>query len=103
MADYEFMLEQTDRAFLSAGDVCVDVGAHAGRHTVPMAACCGPSGRILAFAPIPSMVKALREQISSNPELVTVRLEQCALSDVDGEAEFVLWLTQTKSRRARLG
>src|SRR5678809_472845 len=36
------------RAFLRDGDVAIDVGAHTGDTTVPMAFACGPSGLVVA-------------------------------------------------------
>ena len=35
--DYEQMLETFYKGLLSPGDTCIDVGAHTGRHTLPMA------------------------------------------------------------------
>lgn len=89
MADFEMMLEQAYRGFLRPGDVCVDVGAHVGRHTVPMAECCGSSGHVLAFEPLPDLAANLAEAIVHDPVLANVRLEQCALSETAGETEFV--------------
>ena len=90
MSDYEAMLEQVYRGFLRAGDVCVDVGAHEGRHSIPMAQCCGPLGRILAFEPIPALAAGLARKIYSDSGLGNIRVEQCALSDEAGEVDFVL-------------
>lgn len=90
MADYEQMLEDTYRGFLRHGDLCVDVGAHAGRHTRPMAECCGRRGGVLAFEPIPWLAAELRRRIATDRILENVRLEQCALSDEVGEADFVV-------------
>jgi len=51
LPDYELMLEQIYRAALRPGDIAVDIGAHEGRHTLPMARAVGPSGSVFAFEP----------------------------------------------------
>ncbi|MFC3816313.1 FkbM family methyltransferase [Lysobacter sp. GCM10012299] len=90
MSDFEGMLEATYRRFLQPGDVCVDVGAHAGRHTIPLMECCGPSGRVLAFEPLPALAAHLRERINNDSRSARVELHQCALADSTGQAEFVM-------------
>lgn len=56
----------------------VDVGAHAGLLTVPLAAL--PGARVLAFEPLPRILPALRAAVAGLP--VTVRAE--ALGDAPG-------------------
>jgi FkbM family methyltransferase len=91
MPDYEQMLEDFYSCLLFSGDVCIDVGAHVGRHTLPLARCVGPHGRIFAFEPIPAIAAQLRANIEGLPSLSSmVELHQCALSDTTGEADFVL-------------
>lgn len=91
MSDYEQMLEDFYTGLLRDGDICVDVGAHAGRHTFPLARCVGPRGRVLAFEPIPAIAARLREEIEASENLSSfVELRQCALADTTGEADFVL-------------
>jgi len=88
--DYEQMLQDIYTSLLRPGDACVDVGAHIGRHTLPMASCVGPNGCIYAFEPIPSISAELRSKLSASPELrACVKLDNCALSDTVGEADFV--------------
>ncbi|UNK56442.1 FkbM family methyltransferase [Pseudoxanthomonas daejeonensis] len=90
MSDFESMLEQTYRGFLNDGDKCVDAGAHEGRHTVPIAQCCGPSGFVLAFEPIPALATELARRVSRASGTPSIRVEQAALSDEVGEVGFVL-------------
>lgn len=91
MSDYEQMLEDFYTGLLREGDICVDVGAHVGRHTFPLARCVGPRGRVLAFEPIPAVAALLREEIEASENLSSfVELRQCALADTTGEADFVL-------------
>jgi FkbM family methyltransferase len=89
--DYEQMLEAFYTGLLNPGDTCVDVGAHTGRHTFPMAHCVNPGGRILAFEPIPDIAAELRTKLSASPDISgMVKLTQCALADVSGETNFTL-------------
>lgn len=91
MIDFETLLEQFYRATLRPGDTCIDVGANVGRHTLPIASCIAPSGRVIAFEPIPAMASELNAKLAESPDLAPmVELKQCALSDVDGEADFTL-------------
>lgn len=91
MSDYEQMLENFYSGLLRSGDACVDVGAHVGRHTLPLARCVGPRGRIFAFEPIPAIAAQLRAKIEASPSLSSlVELHQCALADTIGETDFVL-------------
>jgi len=91
MSDYERMLEDFYSSLLRSGDVCVDVGAHVGRHTFPLAYCVGPRGRVFAFEPIPAIAAQLRAKIEASPSLSSlVELHQCALADTIGETDFVL-------------
>ena len=93
--DYESLLEAFYLRILRPGDICMDVGAHAGRHMIPMARkiAGGAGGMVLAFEPIPICHARLAERLLT-PELndITVQLSPVALSDTDGRAEFVLAL-----------
>jgi FkbM family methyltransferase len=80
--DYEAILEAGYRRLISPGETVIDVGAHTGRHTRVFAELVGPSGRVLAFEPIPE-IGALIE----TPPQVTVF--PFALSDQNGTASFV--------------
>lgn len=91
VSDYEQMLEAFYTRLLTPGDTCIDVGAHTGRHTLPMAHCVNPGGRVFAFEPIPAIATDLREKLSASPDINgIVKLTQCALADVSGETDFTL-------------
>lgn len=91
MSDYEQMLEEFYSDLLRSGDICIDVGAHVGRHTFPLARCVGLGGRVFAFEPIPTIAAQLRAKIEASPGLSSlVELHQCALADTIGETDFVL-------------
>lgn len=57
--DYERMLERFYCQVLQNGDIAVDVGAHIGRHTFPMASSIGTRGLVYAFEPLPVQFKNL--------------------------------------------
>jgi hypothetical protein len=73
--DYEGMLEAVYRNALQPGDILIDVGAHVGRHAVPMTGVVGPTGRVLAFEPLPSasgrLPSAYRIKKTSTSDLST--------------------------------
>ena len=88
--DYEALLERFYRRVLGAGSVCVDVGAHRGRHTFPMAACVGPSGRIYAFEPLPDIRAMLVQSVASAGLRGVIDVSAFALADFAGRATFVV-------------
>jgi FkbM family methyltransferase len=90
MSDFEQMLEDYYCEVLRPGDACIDVGAHVGRHTFPLAQCVGPSGKVFAFEPIPAIAAQLRAAINSGLDHGEVELRECALADTKGKVDFVL-------------
>lgn len=53
--DYEYVLEVSYRRFLRAGDRVIDVGANVGDHTERFLDIVGPTGRVIAFEPLPDI------------------------------------------------
>lgn len=88
--DYEVLVQHVYEALLRPGDVAFDVGAHVGRHTAPMAHCVGPTGRVLAFEPLPSCADELRRASAAG----RVEVHDCALGATPGHAEFVVAVDQ---------
>lgn|SRR5574337_371566 len=90
--DFDSIVQATYEAILISGDIAIDVGAHVGSHTIPMAKKVFPHGQILAFEPLPACREALANQLARHhPELQDlVIIYPYALSDYDGEAEFVV-------------
>lgn len=84
--DYENLLERQYRKFLGAGDIVVDVGAHAGRHLARFVECVGPRGHVHGFEPLPDMHAQLRQRFSGAEN---VTLYNVALSDMSGKVDFV--------------
>jgi len=91
-AVFESLVQAIYEAILTRGDIAIDVGAHVGRHTIPMATKVRPNGQVFAFEPLPMCRAMLKEQLTKqHGELAKViTTYSYALSDYDGEAEFVL-------------
>ncbi len=51
---------------LRAGDVAIDVGANIGLFTILMGRLVGPSGRVLAYEPVPETFALLRDNVALN-------------------------------------
>jgi FkbM family methyltransferase len=92
MVDYESVLQSVYEAILGSGDVAVDVGAHVGRHTIPIARRVLPDGRVLAFEPLPmcrdELVRTLLSSLGDGAKSVAVF--PYALGESDGAGQFVV-------------
>lgn len=63
--DYEAMLEAFYRQLPLEGTEIVDVGAHLGRHALPLARLAGIGGTVHAFEPIPAIRRQLSESVAA--------------------------------------
>ncbi len=90
--DFESIVQAAYEAILAPGDIAIDVGAHLGRHTIPMAKRVFPSGRVFAVEPLPTCRKALEDEIAERHRELSGVITVCpyALSDYDGKANFVV-------------
>jgi FkbM family methyltransferase len=90
--DYERIVQEVYEAVLRPGDMAVDIGAHVGRHSIPLARCVGPAGRILAVEPLPGCREELRRRLTREcPELLdAVQILPFALSDQAGSGMLVV-------------
>ncbi|HVE87403.1 MAG TPA: FkbM family methyltransferase [Myxococcales bacterium] len=90
--EYEQALQVAYESFLAPGDVAIDVGAHRGRHTVPIARRVLPGGRVLAFEPLPSiraeLEDVLRLEVSQGG--ASIQVFPYALGERAARAEFVV-------------
>ncbi|MEM8934074.1 MAG: FkbM family methyltransferase [Acidobacteriota bacterium] len=93
MIDFESRVELAYRNILSPGDRAIDIGAHRGRHALPMAECVGPDGWVIAFEPLPTaraaLLGAVRSGRRAEAGLGVVEIRAEALADRVGQAEFV--------------
>ncbi|MEO1366282.1 MAG: FkbM family methyltransferase [Acidobacteriota bacterium] len=68
----------------------MDIGAHRGRHTVPMAQCVGEGGKVWAFEPLPGIRAELEQAVgASSGGLGHVEIRPEALSETAAESSFV--------------
>ncbi len=84
---FEKVVQGVYEAWLKPGDLAVDVGAHKGRHLIPMAKAVGPKGKVYGFEPIPKLHNRLRKTLKEMG-VGNVKLHQLALSDTQGIVEF---------------
>lgn len=70
------------RRLLKPGDTVLDIGANIGAHTLPLARCVAPHGRVVAFEPTRYAYAKLRTNVGLNPELAAlIRTEQLMLTE----------------------
>jgi FkbM family methyltransferase len=72
---------------LRQGNVCFDIGAQAGYHTLYASSRVGPSGRVVAFEPVPKNVANIKKHVAMN-HLANVTVVEAAISDFDGVSHF---------------
>ncbi|MDE2461182.1 MAG: FkbM family methyltransferase, partial [Gammaproteobacteria bacterium] len=61
------------RGFLSAGDYALDIGAHTGDSTLPIALAVGASGGVLALEPNPHVYKILAANAGLNKHKTNIQ------------------------------
>ena len=76
------------REFLVPGDVAIDIGAHTGDSTVPMALAVGKTGWVLALEPNRYVFPVLKANAELNPEKTRIVPLMFAATPADGEMEF---------------
>lgn len=76
------------RAFIRPGDVAIDIGAHTGDSTVPMALAAGPEGTVFALEPNPYAFKVLASTAALNPAKTHIVPLMFAAMPQDGVFEF---------------
>jgi FkbM family methyltransferase len=79
------------RHFLREGDLALDVGAHTGDTTVPMALACGASGLVVALEPNPHVFRVLEANAGLNRDRTHIEPENFAATETDGTFEFHYW------------
>jgi FkbM family methyltransferase len=75
---------------LQPGDRFLDVGSHFGFYAIGAARRVGGNGRVIAFEPTPETVKKLVRNIRLNKLDAAIEIEQVAITDKDGSADFVM-------------
>jgi FkbM family methyltransferase len=82
---YEGRFDQAMMSVIVPGDCVWDVGANVGLYTRRFLAAVAPRGQVIAVEPSPGSASVLRALCTSNTHL---RVEEVALSDEDGSAQF---------------
>jgi FkbM family methyltransferase len=75
------------RRLVRPGMVVFDIGANVGAHALPLAKMVGVEGHVYMFEPTQWAFAKLQHNLSLNPELKHVTLENMALSDHDATEE----------------
>ncbi len=76
------------RRFLKPGDVCIDIGAHTGDSTVPIALAVGPTGCVLALEPNPFVFPVLEKNAQLNRDKARIVPLMFAATPEDGPCVF---------------
>jgi FkbM family methyltransferase len=76
------------RAFLREGEVGIDIGAHTGDTTIPMALAAGPTGAVFALEPNPYVFKVLLANAALNRTKTNIYPLMFAATEEDGEYDF---------------
>jgi FkbM family methyltransferase len=76
------------RTFLKAGDVAIDIGAHTGDTSVPIALAVGKTGCVLSLEPNPYVFKVLARNASLNSDKTNIVPLPFAAMPTDGFFEF---------------
>src|ERR1035438_615140 len=79
----ESHLQRAIKKYVSAGDMVFDIGANVGYVSLSLAKRVGPTGRVIAFEPVPRNAEAFRQNIEINI-ITNVRLLTLAASDKPG-------------------
>ncbi len=83
---------------VTPGMTAYNLGAHIGFFTLGLMNLVKPGGQVLAFEPNPRVRDKLIDNVSLNSIGHRVRVENWALSDFDGQAEFSLGHSSTQGR-----
>src|SRR5262245_61774059 len=76
------------RRFIRPGDVAIDIGAHTGDTTIPIALAAGPEGCVLALEPNPYVFRVLEENARLNAKQARIVPLMFAATGESGEFTF---------------
>ena len=76
------------RAILKEGDFCIDIGAHMGDSTLPMALAAGTSGCALALEPNPHIYHVLEKNARANRHATNIKTMMAAAAAHEGFMKF---------------
>lgn len=76
------------REFLGPGDFCIDIGAHTGDSTLPMAIAAGPTGFTLALEPNPFVYHVLEKNARANRGIANIQTLMAAATPAECFMQF---------------
>ncbi|MEM9283675.1 MAG: FkbM family methyltransferase [Verrucomicrobiota bacterium] len=76
------------REIMGEGDFCIDLGAHTGDSTLPLALAVGKSGHVLALEPNPFVYHVLEKNVRANSKRVSITSVLAAAMAEEGFIEF---------------
>ena len=93
---FEWSTVRACQRLVKPGDVVLDIGANIGAHTLNLARCVGPTGRVIAFEPTRYAYNKQHRNIELNPQLAPrIVARQVMLTESDGAepapAVFSAW------------
>jgi FkbM family methyltransferase len=77
------------KQFMKQGDVVIDIGAHIGDTTVPMAICAGKQGIAIGIDPNPFVYNILEHNAKLNTTITNIHAYNFAIADVEQDYYFV--------------
>ena len=106
--DFESLVERLYRALLRPGCVALDVGAHAGRHSLPLLEVLtngrsdvAPTSQLFLVEPLPWLARRLTENAQISRATCPVTLFNGVLSDAAGHAQFSVALDRPEESALR--
>jgi FkbM family methyltransferase len=81
-------LIQGYQQYIGEGDFCIDIGAHSGDTTLPMAVAAGKAGCVLALEPNPYVYHVLQKNSRANTHVGNIITMQAAAAREEGFMEF---------------
>ena len=86
--EYERIVRRVYERILGPGDTAVDVGAHSGKHTLPLALSVAPQGRVVAIEPIRQAYDTLQRRVTNAGLAEVVSTINGCVSNEEGTATF---------------
>lgn len=74
--------------YIKPGDFVIDIGAHTGDSTIPLALAAGPAGCVLALEPNKYVFRILEKNAALNPDKTNIIPQNFAASTQDGSLQF---------------
>lgn len=87
LGSFEYQKQRLMSSMLHAGDTMYDVGANVGYYALLASHKVGPTGRVIAFEPLPANVRLVQRHLRLN-RVRNVSVQEVAVSDHEGLARF---------------